>query len=355
MKISEATRDKILGGKKPVKVVGLITQNMVINNLQNLFKSDNNFIAIDADGYYKAQNKYVCEMVKWMKHKSPRKFHVSPKSTMKYSIVGLIGDICSEMITVDVGQKLPMEKIVEIPKTFKIYRIVLTDEHGTTIMESKQMAKKCHKIQITFKIDAEHFYSCTTRNIISPKIKGLPRRLDQFQQSKIPVIVFWDNSSVICVSKNGGNYKFCEKWNGLCGNALFINFNKKRPFLDTNITVETKMDTVVFDFLKILSMPIDNIEIDEGWKFRFTKDAENPCLIEFTNFDGEKKAATPTLLMAILLRQHLKIITEEIGQKPKQIGISCIDNFNAGERKRVEEKIQESCQLLNIQCNFIRT
>uniref|UniRef100_A0AC34F4I1 Uncharacterized protein n=1 Tax=Panagrolaimus sp. ES5 TaxID=591445 RepID=A0AC34F4I1_9BILA len=354
IKICDATRNNIVTNKKLAKIIACNMNSLPTKNLRNLLKLEK-LVIVEAEEYQKAKSKFLCNTAKWMKDKSLQKFHISPTPIKGYAVVGMIGDIEYGLFTVDSNEKLPLTKTLEITKTYQNYRIVFIDKDGIQIIETKQFDKDCHKFQLIFRIDTEHFYSFTPMNVLLHGMPALPNILDRTQQSKLPVIVFWDNSSVICISKNGGEYNFSEKWNGFYGNALFINFNKKRPFLDTNITVETKMDTVVFDFLKILSMPINNIEIDEGWKFRFTKDAENPCLIEFTNFDGEKKAATPTLLMAILLRQHLKIITEEIGQKPKQIGISLIDNFNVDERKRVEEKIQESCQLLQIQCKFIKT
>uniref|UniRef100_A0A914YB66 Uncharacterized protein n=1 Tax=Panagrolaimus superbus TaxID=310955 RepID=A0A914YB66_9BILA len=141
-------------------------------------------------------------------------------------------------------------------------------------------------------------------------------------ENKLSVIGFFDCSSVICVERNG-KYEFMEEWN---------------------------------DIIKIMSMPADKIEVDKNWKFAITKDSENPVLLEFDNFCAEKKFATPAFLMALLLKEHFKIIKEKVGEKPNEIAFCFFDQFNDCERKRVEEGLTESCQLLkpSVKCCFIK-
>uniref|UniRef100_A0AC34F4K6 Uncharacterized protein n=1 Tax=Panagrolaimus sp. ES5 TaxID=591445 RepID=A0AC34F4K6_9BILA len=351
--IFETTRNDIFGSYKPVKIIGYATQKTALKYLQNLFKFDENLLLILKD-FENESNKFICKMGKWLKRKSLNQFYVSPTTIKRYAVVGVVGGMPSGVITGDEDEKLPIIKTAVISKTFQEYLIILMNENGPEHVEGVELNKQYHKVEITFKIDENNFFSTTSKNIIVPEIRDLPKTLDKIQKPKIPVIGFWGNSSVICIKKKGEKYKFMDSWNGIYGNELFLNFNQKRPILDTNLTMKSKMDTVVFDVLKILSMQIDDIKINEAWKFKFTKNDENPILIEYDNFEGDKKAASPTFLMAILLRQHLKAVKNEIGEKPEEIGICLFDEFNVDERKRVEEKLQEACQLLQIRCNFIK-
>uniref|UniRef100_A0AC34F6D0 Uncharacterized protein n=1 Tax=Panagrolaimus sp. ES5 TaxID=591445 RepID=A0AC34F6D0_9BILA len=353
--ISGATRDKIFANKNPAKIIGFDIHPSVINGLQKLLKCDN-LVILDGDYYLNANFKFICEIAKWVKNKSSNKFYVAPMTTMQYTLVGFVGDIQFELHTVDGGEKLPLTKTVAIPKTVQNYNIMIKGKEGIKILETNQLNKECHKNGITLKIDEEYFCSVLTTKILIPEILALPKTLYKIQQSKIPVIGFWDNSSVICVSKNGGNYKFLEQWNGLFGKEIFLNFNKERPTLDgTSLASnEAKMDTVVFDILKIMAMPDNNIKVDEKWKFIFTKDADHPVLLEFKTFDGTKKQASPAFLMAILLRKQFEAIKKEFREKPKQVGFCFFDKFDEDERKRVGEKLQEFCQRLKFRCTFIK-
>jgi ABC-type multidrug transport system ATPase subunit len=220
--------------------------------------------------------------------------------------------------------------------------------------ETIEFDKNAHRYEVIFKIDEENFPSLTVKPICIDEIKLLLGVFDEYDL-KIPIIAFCDNFSVICYSKNGGNYKFMDEWGGMHGNQLFINFDKKKTRFGTNAvtTPKTKMNTVVYDLIKIISMPADNIQVNEEWKFTFTKDNDHLVLIEFDSFDGTKKAASPTFLMAMLLKEHIKIIKNETVDKPDSLGFCVLNEFTEAEKRRVEEGLKEACKLLKIDTSFV--
>uniref|UniRef100_A0AC35FJ10 Uncharacterized protein n=1 Tax=Panagrolaimus sp. PS1159 TaxID=55785 RepID=A0AC35FJ10_9BILA len=178
-----------------------------------------------------------------------------------------------------------------------------------------------HKINLTFEVDINLKPSLTQSSYIDPAIKSLPKTLTDKMDSKIPVIGFFDNSSIISFwNEKEKCYKFSEKWNGLYGEDLYISFDKKKPKFRNEAykVLKEKPTFVVFDLIKILKSKTDYVS--PLWQFSITKDEENPIYIEFDNFDGSRKHAPPELLMALLIKDHLKIIKEEIGEKPVEIG-----------------------------------
>uniref|UniRef100_A0AC34G513 Uncharacterized protein n=1 Tax=Panagrolaimus sp. ES5 TaxID=591445 RepID=A0AC34G513_9BILA len=308
--VTEACRENIIGSNNPVKIVGYDIHPTAITIIKNLLKSEN-LIFIDIENCKTVVQQFICNMAKWIQNKNLNKFYVTPMTTTKYFVAGMVGDVVYNIITVDYATNLPVVKAVMVSKTIQDYSVLLGKEKGLEIIETEQLQKDCHKTKLTFKIDDEYFFSCTIKKVIIPEIQALLKTLDENQKEKIPVIGFWDNSSVICVSKNGGNYEFAEKWNGLYGKELFIYFNKPTFNPQSIVPFVTKMNTVVYDILKIISMPADNIQIDENWKFTFSKDTENHIMLEFDNFEGKREVTTPIFLMAMLLRQHLKAIKTE--------------------------------------------
>uniref|UniRef100_A0A914QT19 Uncharacterized protein n=1 Tax=Panagrolaimus davidi TaxID=227884 RepID=A0A914QT19_9BILA len=135
------------------------------------------------------------------------------------------------------------------------------------------------------------------------------------------------------------------------GEDLFISFCDKKPKYGFAAAEDYRENPtfVVFDLIKIMSMlPNNKIEVDPSWGFTFTENAENPLLIQFDNFDGNKKAASPAFLMAMLLKHHLKIIKSEIGEKPKELGFWFLDKFKAEEKERIKNGIKDACGLLKV-------
>uniref|UniRef100_A0A914Y3T3 Uncharacterized protein n=1 Tax=Panagrolaimus superbus TaxID=310955 RepID=A0A914Y3T3_9BILA len=122
----------------------------------------------------------------------------------------------------------------------------------------------------------------------------------------------------------------------LYGRELYISFDEEKPkYCEEALEVyKTKPSFVVFDLLQIISSSPENIDRKSHWKFSFTKDAKNPVLLEFDSFDGIKKAASPQFLLAMLIKQQVKVITAKIGTKPKQMSYCFFER-----EKKVADKI----------------
>uniref|UniRef100_A0A914PHD9 Uncharacterized protein n=1 Tax=Panagrolaimus davidi TaxID=227884 RepID=A0A914PHD9_9BILA len=125
---------------------------------------------------------------------------------------------------------------------------------------------------------------------------------------------------------------------GLDGKNLFLSFENEKPeIVDRALDIEHKKPShIVYHLPKIMSMPSNKIQTDTEWGFTITKDDDNPVLLEFDSHDGSKKAASPAFLMAILLKEHKKVIKAEIGKKPKEFGFCIFGDFNAESQKSVE-------------------
>uniref|UniRef100_A0A914R0P3 NurA domain-containing protein n=1 Tax=Panagrolaimus davidi TaxID=227884 RepID=A0A914R0P3_9BILA len=215
------------------------------------------------------------------------------------------------------------------------------------------MDQNCHRRKITLLFESEYFPEIKIESVILSEIEELPKKLNG--NVKIPVIGFFDSSAVICVSKNG-EYKFLDSMNGLYGNELFINFeeSKAKYVMESIKAGKTKMSSVVYDLIKIMAMPPGKIIEKEEWKFVVTKNSEYPVLIEFVNHEGRKQAGTPSFLMAMLLKEMLKRIKNELNEeKPKEIGLCFFDKMFEDEKKRVENGLKEACELLKVESIFI--
>uniref|UniRef100_A0A914PZ05 Uncharacterized protein n=1 Tax=Panagrolaimus davidi TaxID=227884 RepID=A0A914PZ05_9BILA len=150
-------------------------------------------------------------------------------------------------------------------------------------------------------------------------------------------------------------------WNnneGLYGEDLYISFDKEKPKFRNEAfkVLKEKPTFVVYDLLDILASKIDNFHTRPYWQFSITKDEENPILIEFDNFDGSRKHATPQFLIALLIKDHLKVIKEEIGEKPAEIGVVFVDKYKNEKyfnHSLLLGRIEESCNLLKINCKIV--
>uniref|UniRef100_A0A914Q474 Uncharacterized protein n=1 Tax=Panagrolaimus davidi TaxID=227884 RepID=A0A914Q474_9BILA len=241
-------------------------------------------------------------------------------------------------------------KAVCIPKSCLDFYISYVDSsiNETFYTEWFSLDNDAHRYELILKVDEGNFPSYEVKSIIFDNIKNMPGKLTS-DLNGIPVIGFYDDSSVICVCEND-EYKFLNVWNGIFGNQLLIAFDEVKPKL-FNKAAEShrrKPSFVVSDLINIMSRsPEEQIN---KWQFKVTRDAKNPILIEFDCYGGIKKAATPAFLMGMLLKEHLKAIKYETGENPTEIGFYFI---NQTETERIKKQIKESCRLLKIGCIFV--
>ena len=74
---------------------------------------------------------------------------------------------------------------------------------------------ECHRLELDLTINHNNDSVLYQETMLLPEILDFPKTLTTKVATKIPVIGFWDNSSVICVWNETKNcYEFSEKWNG---------------------------------------------------------------------------------------------------------------------------------------------
>lgn len=76
-----------------------------------------------------------------------------------------------------------------------------------------KLDKNAHRYEVTLSIDENNIPKFLLSPIQAQNILNLPQKFDETITTKIPVISFFDNSSVICVYNEKG-YQFLENWNG---------------------------------------------------------------------------------------------------------------------------------------------
>uniref|UniRef100_A0AC35GCA3 Uncharacterized protein n=1 Tax=Panagrolaimus sp. PS1159 TaxID=55785 RepID=A0AC35GCA3_9BILA len=116
--------------------------------------------------------------------------------------------------------------------------------------------------------------------------------------------------------------------------------------------------SVVHDLIKIMSTSASKVSSLYPTLGYTISEPEHPILYNFINYLGEKKAATPAFLMVLVLKEHLKELKGIFGEKPKEIGFCIFDDFDGDSeaKKRVENGLKESCQLLGkLECSFIES
>uniref|UniRef100_A0A914P930 Uncharacterized protein n=1 Tax=Panagrolaimus davidi TaxID=227884 RepID=A0A914P930_9BILA len=306
-------------------------------------------LAIETSG------KSILEMAKWFFDRSYVKFHFPQLVPRTVDILSITGNTQKELITAENNTDIPFKESVVIAKSVQQCLMIQHHRNTNKTLETVQMDQNCHQRKITLLFESECFPELKVESIIIPEIKELPKNLNGICDMKFPVIGLFDSSAVICVYENGG-YKFLDSWNGLYGNELFINFeeSKAKYGMESIKADKTKMSSVVYDLIKIMSMPSEKIVVKEDWKFVITKNSENPILIEFINHEGRKQAGTPSFLMAMLLKEMIKRIKNEMNEeKPKEIGLCFFDKMFEDEKKRVENGLKEACELLKIHAKFI--
>uniref|UniRef100_A0AC34FC00 Uncharacterized protein n=1 Tax=Panagrolaimus sp. ES5 TaxID=591445 RepID=A0AC34FC00_9BILA len=339
-----------------------------IKDFENLLRSNKIFdfgsdklIVINYQKMIEAGMNGIFEIAKWYFDRSYIKFYLLPLISEKFEIWGVFGTSQKKLITAEQRESIPFTKSVIAPKTYQKcfmsqYCYQYHSDKNEVIETLEMNDQKCHQQKITFKIESECFPELIVEPVILPEIQGLPKKLDEIiLEEKIPIITFFGHSSVICVCKNDG-YTFLDSWNGLYGKELVINFDQAKPYygMDSIKVDKTKMSAVVYDLIKIMSMPSDAFIVNENWKFEVAKDSENAVIIEFESLEGKQKS-TPAFLMAMILKEQIKYIKTEMGidEKPKKIGFCVFQKISEAEKKRVEAGLEESCKLLKIACKFI--
>uniref|UniRef100_A0AC35GDV8 Uncharacterized protein n=1 Tax=Panagrolaimus sp. PS1159 TaxID=55785 RepID=A0AC35GDV8_9BILA len=305
-----------------------------------------------------SKEKFIVESYKWILDKSCIKFHVCSFAVRKYEIGFKNGDKKNTpLIVCNIGMDLPFEKVKEIPNDSLKFYLAYTESGKTHELHTFELERNAHRFHLTLFVDENNMPHFKLRPFLFDSILTLPQKLEKNLKTKIPVISFFDNSSVICVYKEDSkSYQFLENWNGEFGCELLIAFDKEEISYcnDAIETYRTKPSFVICELLHIMSMPIKEVLAIKSTNFSITKDSENPIIFEFDNFDGTKKLSTPAFLMALLLKQHIKVIKNEMNEKPKKLCFYFPMESNVENRKRIEKYIEESCKLLKISCNFLK-
>uniref|UniRef100_A0AC35GSD0 Uncharacterized protein n=1 Tax=Panagrolaimus sp. PS1159 TaxID=55785 RepID=A0AC35GSD0_9BILA len=174
---------------------------------------------------------------------------------------------------------------------------------------------------------------------------------DEEEFERDPVIGFYGNHSFICIwDDTKEEYKFLDSWGGQWGKPMYIAFDKEKPYFGKTAeeTFGKLGKFVVCDLLQVMIRTEEELEEYDHQSFTITKNAENPVLLEFDTFDGTKKAASPAFLMALLLKQHLKAIKKETGEKPNGLGFCILADFHWEDIERVNNCLEDACNLLKL-------
>ena len=74
----------------------------------------------------------------------------------------------------------------------------------------------CHRFRLTLQVDMNGFFKLLVVPENAQKIEEFPKQLTENFTSKVPVIGFFDKSSVMCLWNDEKNeYEFADKWNGM--------------------------------------------------------------------------------------------------------------------------------------------
>uniref|UniRef100_A0AC35FBL8 Uncharacterized protein n=2 Tax=Panagrolaimus sp. PS1159 TaxID=55785 RepID=A0AC35FBL8_9BILA len=287
--------------------------------------------------------KFVIEECKWILDKNYVKYHILPTSICSFNIVGSYGCDSAkfELLKVNMDEPLPISKTAYFSKSVLEVLVNIKSDYDSGSLKS-EVGKNYHKVKITLTIDQNNLYEIHQEGLHLPNFESFPSRYQVLAKLKIPFIGFFDNSSVVAVHKESDGYIFLEKWN-----------EKPQFGLDALNTIKRKHSFVVFDLIKIMSMPSDSIEESSHWGFTFTKDAENPVLLQFNTFSGKRMAASPAFLLAMLLDQQMKAIKKETRERPTKIAFWIFKEYDDEGMKRIKAGIEEACQLKKVECIFI--
>uniref|UniRef100_A0A914QWQ4 Uncharacterized protein n=1 Tax=Panagrolaimus davidi TaxID=227884 RepID=A0A914QWQ4_9BILA len=314
-----------------------------------------NFITSELGGTRKSAPKFACEIYKWLIDNSYVKYHIIPTSTRYYFLQTFSGGKFNNgKFLFGSDTILPHQITFNLPRWNLGFHITYVNEteEDRTILQKLELGTDCHYHKITILVDINNFPTIRCESLLSEHILNLPQKLTQIISEKYPVIIFRDLISLICIFNPQKNqYEFLDTWNGIYGRDLFISFDEKKPkyFEKAAEVFKLKPTFVVYDLLCILSIPpneLQAIKCPSHWGFTVTKDINNPILLEFDDYNAPKTAATPILLMAMLLKQHIKAITKKTGTKPKQLACCYFDL--KGDKNLVFNSVGEALKLLKI-------
>uniref|UniRef100_A0A914XU63 Uncharacterized protein n=1 Tax=Panagrolaimus superbus TaxID=310955 RepID=A0A914XU63_9BILA len=208
-------REQIIGTCDPTKIIlaspgpndPSVKAVKKILNLKNL-------IVID-EGIVGFTYKTVVELYKRMSDKSYLKRYVLPTSPRRYELGFIMGGKFYRCITAYDCDTLPFSKTGCIPRSSLEIALAYTN-HATKAPEYLQrfnLPKNGHRFEFTLKVDKEGSPSYEMESHLIDFIEAIPEKLNR-TGLKIPVISFFDNSTVISVYKEGKGYQFLESWGG---------------------------------------------------------------------------------------------------------------------------------------------
>uniref|UniRef100_A0AC34GR51 Uncharacterized protein n=1 Tax=Panagrolaimus sp. ES5 TaxID=591445 RepID=A0AC34GR51_9BILA len=352
----EEIKTKIMENSNPKQILATLVEcggNGVMKDVRAALKSKKlTVLGIHVNGFtYETSLK----ILKHLYDENENKFHVRTPYSDIFGITDFV-EVAShdDIILSTEGHKyLPFTETKVVTRFTKMFYKAVKDEitkEYCCFDDPYTIPEECHRIKLTLSVDANTNLTLKHESIIITDVAAMPHKLNPEITSKIPVIGFFDNSSIICLWNNEENcYQFSESWNGLFGKDLYLDFIEERPkFVDKAENVNSLVGAA-YDVIKIMSLPPDNIKREHHWGFQIVKDSENPVLIEFETHQGYAQAASPAFLMKMMLREHMKAIKADIGEKPPKLGFCLLDDFDGEAKKRVEVGLEEACKLLKVE------
>uniref|UniRef100_A0AC34F8X7 Uncharacterized protein n=1 Tax=Panagrolaimus sp. ES5 TaxID=591445 RepID=A0AC34F8X7_9BILA len=356
IKNEKQLRKEIIGPYKPVRIVAATPfPTNSIKTLQKVMSGFKGFTLINTPESDKVA-KFVIELSKWILDKSNVNYYVMPTAVYAYELKRKCNGETAVTTLVEFSSSLPQSiQNDEIVRSSHMdytlgYKTTLSKQENITPLEAP---KSSHRLILNLTVDSSNLLNYETVPFLLPEIVALPKALDSALETKVPVIAFFDNLSVILVYKDD-EYKFVDHWNGIAGEELYISFVDDIPKygVEAAKNFQTKPTAVVYDFLKLLSLSPDKIEADSTWTFKIGKNSKNPVLVKYVASDGSRKSVTPESLMALYLKEHLKVIKSETGKSPHEIALWFKDDFDVEGYGLVEERLEEACKLAKVECSF---
>uniref|UniRef100_A0AC34FR55 Uncharacterized protein n=1 Tax=Panagrolaimus sp. ES5 TaxID=591445 RepID=A0AC34FR55_9BILA len=307
---AQQIKEQIIGNENPVKIIALPSDPNVPwkKMLRKVKFNDDTFIFVHTYELLN-QKQVIIELSHSIMKKEYIRFFVLPECLRKYALVGKFNGKIVSIAAANIACHLPLKSVRFATKTSVEY-----------------------------------------------SIQNLPKYFNKTVKSKIPVIAFGYNFSVICIyDYNEKEYDFAREWNGMYGKESFISFYEEKQKYGREAAEDFLLNPsyVVFDLLKLISMPADNIKIDPFWKFKIIKDSKNQILIKFDSFDGKGKTASPASLLGMIVKAHRKVIKAETGKKPDELAFWLLNSKNSDKIARVKQGFEDACNTVKIKCSFV--